>query len=598
MKYLKYILIFAATLLLLIFLTKKIYFRQDIPQYSGTQQLSSLKDTVEVFTDRYGVPHIFANNNEDLFFTSGYIIARERLFQLSLYSAVMHGEISKLLGDEYSEHDKYLKLNDIFSINNQNNSIIDEENLKLINAFCLGINTWINETKDCLPTSFKKLNAIPVKWGASDAINILNLMTNNRARQRSKFYIQKMIKQYFGEIRYSEILNPEDEQDLITDSLSVNNFKLENEILALIGAQESLVGNNAMVLPANKTSSQKPILIFNDEWATQQFYKWYDIYLNGGDFNMEGSLIPGLPLPLVGKTDAAAWAFSGELTSDKINLIFDFAKNNKDVIRTTKLYKSISYADTSGYYFDNATHSKRFNLLKEEFLKKEVIKIDDIVNTFSKIKNQRKSEIARRILNIYEENNSISNSPIEILMNWRGDESYYSAELLLYNAIYSRLIENLFKDEMLLIGDDIYTMFRDIADFAETSVINILSNPKSSWIDDISTVNYQETLSDIITKSIEDTLTEITTKYGKNTANWQSDNTDKQISNIIMRKIYDLSDLSTSYSNLPTDQSGWQKSLDYSKQSGIDTVFRIIESDEDTIRNSNKYQKLVLLPAK
>ena len=77
MKYLKYILTITATLLLLIFLIIRIYFRQDIPQYSGTQPLSSLKDTVEVFTDSYGVPYIFAKNNEDLFFTSGYLIARE-----------------------------------------------------------------------------------------------------------------------------------------------------------------------------------------------------------------------------------------------------------------------------------------------------------------------------------------------------------------------------------------------------------------------------------------------------------------------------------------------------------------------------------------
>lgn len=596
MKYLKYILTITATLLLLIFLTIRIYFRQDIPQYSGTQPLSSLKDTVEVFTDSYGVPYIFAKNNEDLFFTSGYLIARERLFQLSLYSSIMRGEISNLLGEEYLDHDKYIKQNDIFSIDNENYSIIDDENIKLIEAYCLGVNTWIDEIGGSLPTSFKKLNAKPVKWKTSDAINILNLMTNNRMRQRSKFYIQKMIKQYFGETRYSELIDTEDEQVLSIDSLSVDNLKLENEILALIGASGSPVGSDAMIFSGSRTLSQKPILFFDDIWGLQQPAKWYDVHLNGVDFNIEGSLIPGFPLPLVGKSDDAAWAFSGELRVDHINYIFDLAKNSTDAVRTTKEDKSISYADTSGYYFDSEAHSKRFNLLKEELLKKEVIQVEDILNAFTKTKNHRKTDIAHRIINIYEENRSISNKSIEILVWWNGEDSSISTELLLFNAIYSRLTENIFEDEMQLIGDDIYKMFNNITDFAQTSVINILSNPKSSWIDDISTNNYQETLSDIIIKSVDGALVELITKYGNNKANWQLDNTNRQKSNMVMHKIYDLSDISTGYSNSPTNRSGWQNSPHYSEQSRSNNNFIKIISDDDTIRNSNKYQKLILYP--
>ncbi|MEE8340980.1 MAG: penicillin acylase family protein, partial [Candidatus Neomarinimicrobiota bacterium] len=99
MKYLKYILIVAATVILLTILTFKVYFEYDVPEYKGKHPVTGLQDTVEIFTDPYGVPHIFAKSNEDLFFSAGYIIARERLFQLSLLAAVARGEISTLLGD-------------------------------------------------------------------------------------------------------------------------------------------------------------------------------------------------------------------------------------------------------------------------------------------------------------------------------------------------------------------------------------------------------------------------------------------------------------------------------------------------------------------
>ena len=49
-----------------------------LPQYQGEKRLPNLKSTVDVYTDPFGVPHVFAQNEEDLFFTAGYIAARER----------------------------------------------------------------------------------------------------------------------------------------------------------------------------------------------------------------------------------------------------------------------------------------------------------------------------------------------------------------------------------------------------------------------------------------------------------------------------------------------------------------------------------------
>jgi len=599
-KYLKYILIIAATLLLLIFLIRKIYFRQEIRQYNGTQSLSGLKDTVEVFTDSYVVPHIFAKNNEDLFLTTGYIIAREHLFQLSLLASVMRGEISTLLGDEYIEHDNYIKQNELFSIYNEINFNIDEENIKLIESYCLGINTWVNETSRALPRSFKKLKTNPPEWESSDVVNVLSIMTKNIVMQRRKTYLQKVIKQYFGELRYSELFENGDEVFLFSDSVSMDDLKLENEISALIGISGLIMDSDVMIIPADRTSSKKPILIFNDGSDIQQSSNWYDMQLKSSDYNIEGSVIPGFPLPLVGKTDAAAWAFSGEISQVYINQIFDLAKGRTDIQQISNEDNFINYADTTGYYFNSKTHSRRFDLSEEELYKKEEIQIDDIISVFIEPKNSRNSEIAHLILNIYNGISPASDNSIQILMDWNGDESNNSAELLLFNSIYTRLLENIFKDEISLIGEDTYSIFTSIPDFVEKSVINVLFNKETSWSDDISTTNYRETLSDIVIKSVDAALTELISEYGSNTSNWRLEkantSTIKQLSGTAVRKIYDLSDMNRSYSNLPIKQLAQQKNIKYSEQSRISDNFRIIESNEDAIRNSNKYQKLILCP--
>ena len=85
----------------------KIWLNHPLPDYKGEKTLPVNKN-VDVFTDDFGVPHIFAEN-EDLFFTAGYIAARDRLFQLSMVSLAVNGELASVLGEDYLKTDIYLR---------------------------------------------------------------------------------------------------------------------------------------------------------------------------------------------------------------------------------------------------------------------------------------------------------------------------------------------------------------------------------------------------------------------------------------------------------------------------------------------------------
>ena len=172
-----------------------------------------------------------------------------------------------------------------------------------------------------------------------------------------------------------------------------------------------------------------------------------------------------------------------------------------------------------------------------------------------------------------------------------------------------------------------------------------MNNSESGWIDDIKTVDYQESLIEIVKKSVDEAISEIDKDFGENILTWlwgkvhtktykhildersiidklfnlnigpfdgfgsnsnlnvsefNFDNSYNQISGISLRRIFDLSDMNTSYSILPTGQSGLPKSVHYADQAELfnNHGFRKIEFDETAIRNSNQYQKLVLCPAK
>ena len=257
-------------LFLLTFLILKLYFHYDVPESNGMHSVIELQDTVEVFTDPYGVPHIFAKSNKDLFFTAGYTIAKERLFQLSLLAAVTRGEISKLLGKGYTEHDDYINYNKLFSINSESSSVINYDNELLIQAYCSGINAWIDESEGTLPLSFKILNTKPIKWNFSDVINVVSMMTSNIHQNRKAEWFINLIKQYFGETKLLEMLTIDvfnglnAEKDFPIDSIKKDDLDLENQIWELVGSTGSLLKSYSLIIPQEKTVFQKPFLICID----------------------------------------------------------------------------------------------------------------------------------------------------------------------------------------------------------------------------------------------------------------------------------------------------------------------------------------------
>ena len=638
-------------LILLTFLTFKLYFHYDIPEYSGTQLLLGLQDTVEVFTDPFGVPHIFAKNNEDLFYTAGYLIARERLFQLSLLAAVVRGEISTLLGNDYAVHDNYIKQNNLFSVSSENQASSNYENEILIKSYCSGINAWIDETEKTLPLSFKILNTKPPKWTILDVINVGAIMTNNLQPNRQAGWLINTIRQYFGEAKLLELLTldiynrSKTEKDFSVDSLNGVNWTVENQIWELAGATGSLLRSEAMIIQQEQTASKKPILIFDDVWGLQQPAKWYDLHLIGGDFNVEGAVIPGVPIPLIGKTDNIAWALTEQLTFENINALFNIAQGKFNLNQNNIFNLSLSYIDTTGFYSNQKELSQQFKLLQESFVDLNNIYVNNIVDKLSEIKNPKKAEIAHKIAKIYMGNNQVTNTFVSTLNEWDGDESATSSEALLINVIYTKLFKNIFMDEFSLVGDNAFNIFISLPIIAEQSINMILNNSESSWIDDIKTVGYQEGLTEIVTKSVEEAISEIERDFGENILTWQwgkantktykhvlnersiiaklfnlsigpfagygsnsnlnvseyfFNNSYNQISGPSIRRIFDLSDMNTSYSILPTGQSGLPKSVHYANQVELFNkhIFRKIEFDETVIRNSDQYQKLVLCPAK
>src|ERR1700751_2186522 len=75
-----------------------------------TVTLPTLRQPVEILIDRWGVPHIYARNEADLFFAQGFNAARDRLFQIDLWRRRGLGQLSEVLGPAHIERDRAARL--------------------------------------------------------------------------------------------------------------------------------------------------------------------------------------------------------------------------------------------------------------------------------------------------------------------------------------------------------------------------------------------------------------------------------------------------------------------------------------------------------
>ena len=124
--------------------------------YSGTIETPNIIAPVEVYFDTYGVPHVFAENDDDMFFVAGYLGARDRLFQMAFMKYTYTGQLSRVVNDTLFAEDKFLRTLGFESIAEKTLEKIPKELLSHLQKTCDGINAYAQSLSPAeYPLEFK-----------------------------------------------------------------------------------------------------------------------------------------------------------------------------------------------------------------------------------------------------------------------------------------------------------------------------------------------------------------------------------------------------------------------------------------------------------
>ena len=137
------------------------------PTTDGQLAVTGLREPVEIIRDEWGVNHIYAKNQHDLFFAQGYAAAKDRLFQFEIWRRQATGTVAEILGARELKRDIGTRLFRFRGDMTEEMNHYHRDGAEIITAFTDGINAYIEEirqTPEKLPVEFKVLGILPEQW--------------------------------------------------------------------------------------------------------------------------------------------------------------------------------------------------------------------------------------------------------------------------------------------------------------------------------------------------------------------------------------------------------------------------------------------------
>ncbi len=129
--------------------------------------ISGLKEPVEILRDQWGLNHIYAENQHDLFFAQGYAAAKDRLFQFEIWRRQATGTVAEILGERELKRDIGTRLFQFRGNMTEEMNHYHPDGVEIITAYTDGVNAYIEESlknPGALPIEFRMLDIQPQKW--------------------------------------------------------------------------------------------------------------------------------------------------------------------------------------------------------------------------------------------------------------------------------------------------------------------------------------------------------------------------------------------------------------------------------------------------
>ena len=272
-----------------------------LPDVTATLRLSGLIDSVAICRDRWGIPHVRAENEHDLFFAQGFATAQDRLWHMDYDRRRALGRWAEIAGPDGVDQDRLLRTAGMGRTARLDYEAAGAEARAMVDAYTAGVNAFM-ETTPAYPVEYKLLDGTPEPWENWHCIAVYKMRNTLLGTFEPKLFrtrlaltigpenAARLIKGYPGG-HLLTVPPGEVYQGPGVDGLEELSGALED----VNWLKETDAGSNAWSISGELTRSGLPLMGGDSHRALDTPSVYYQAHLSCPDLSIVGSSVPGMP---------------------------------------------------------------------------------------------------------------------------------------------------------------------------------------------------------------------------------------------------------------------------------------------------------------
>ncbi|UOG75294.1 penicillin acylase family protein [Hymenobacter tibetensis] len=287
-----------------------------------TLRLPGLQQPVQVRFDDQRVPHIFAQNDHDLYYTQGYLTAQDRLWQMDFIVHVASGRLAEIVGPARLETDRFFRRMGMgFGARKSlDAAMADPVTRTVLTSYSDGVNAYIGTlTPRTMPFEYKLLDYTPEPWEPLKSAFILKYMAFDLSGRSDDLRMSNALATYGADVvkdLFPDYPTREDPIIPVGTPLDFQPLPLPATPPGFAATMSSKtpqhepdpeLGSNNFAVSGAKSASGYPLLANDPHLQLNLPSIWYQVQLAAPGVNVYGVSIPGVPFAIIGFNEQVAW---------------------------------------------------------------------------------------------------------------------------------------------------------------------------------------------------------------------------------------------------------------------------------------------------
>lgn len=291
-----------------------LWLHRSLPPRSGALCIKGLRETVDIYRDARGIPHIYACNLHDLYLAQGYVTAQDRLWAMDLNRRTASGRMAEVFGERMLELDKHFRSIGLRKAAESSYQAYSPAVREYLQAYAAGVNARIAE--DRLSPEFGLLRYRPEPWTPADTLLLGKYMAYNLSASWTGDLFRGQLVQAVGAEKAAALFWETPDMEAL-EALEEMVLPEADRLFAVAAATvRETLGSSAWAVAGARTRSGSPILGSDLQANVRNPSRWYQSHLIGPDgLDVSGVTFPGVPGIFMGQNRAISWGAANAYTA-------------------------------------------------------------------------------------------------------------------------------------------------------------------------------------------------------------------------------------------------------------------------------------------